>query len=228
MKFQHATLKTCGKSEGTVVVIDVLRAFSTAAYAFSSGVHSISLVSTVDEAFRLQKRYPEALLMGEVMGLPVDGFDYGNSPDPFVTENLLDQKMIQRTSAGTQGVVNSKNASVLLATGLCCASATAQFIRASDPKSVTFVITGSWSDDSGDEDRACADYIESILKGQKIDRSVIVKRVRESSAARKFLNPNKKEFPLSDLEYCTAIDKFNFAMVVERQNDRLRMRSVAQ
>jgi 2-phosphosulfolactate phosphatase len=228
MQFQQVTLETCGDVAGTVVVIDVLRAFSTAAYAFSAGVSGISLVSSVDDAFALKQRFPEALLMGEEKGLPIDGFDYGNSPIPFMTETLSGRQMIQRTSAGTQGVVGSKKAEVLLASSLCCARATVQHIKSIAPKVVTFVITGYRSADHGEEDRACADYIESLLKGERMDQRELAKRVRESAAAGKFLDPNEKEFPLSDLEYSMAIDKFCFAMVVERQGNQLLMRSVPQ
>jgi len=35
---------------GVVVVIDVMRAFTTAAYAFEAGIGEIELVSTVEEA----------------------------------------------------------------------------------------------------------------------------------------------------------------------------------
>jgi 2-phosphosulfolactate phosphatase len=62
---------------GPVVAIDVLRAFSTAAYAFAAGAQTIALVGTVEEAFTLKKQIPDALIMGEVEGLPVKGFDLG-------------------------------------------------------------------------------------------------------------------------------------------------------
>jgi len=223
MQFQQVTLESCEELAGTVVVIDVLRAFSTAAYAFSAGASSIALVGTVDDAFALKRLLPEALLMGEDKGLPIDGFDYGNSPSSFAAHRLIGRQMIQRTSAGTQGVVGSKNAEILLASSLCCASATAQFIKSIAPKAVTFVITGYRSVDGGEEDRACADYIESLLKGKKADQGVIAKRVRESAAAGKFLDP-----PLSDLEYSVAIDKFGFAMLVERKDNQRLMKAVPQ
>ena len=129
MKFQHATLENCEQLSGIVVVIDVLRAFTSAAYAFAAGAESILLVSTVEEAFQLKQDYPAALLIGEQDGLPIDGFDFGNSPVPFVMLDLTGRIIIQRTSAGTQGVVRSKNAQVLLATSFCCANVTAQYIR---------------------------------------------------------------------------------------------------
>jgi len=228
MEFHRATLETCHKVVGTVVVIDVLRAFTTAAYAFAAGASEISLVSTVEQAFTLKQRFPDILLMGEDRGLPIDGFDYGNSPTPFLTENLTGKRIIQRTSAGTQGVVGSINAEILLASSLCCANATAKYIQSCATKVVTFVITGNWSADHGEEDRACADYIEGLLTREKIDQSVIVKRVRESAAARKFLDPNNDDFPLPDLEHALAIDITDFAMVSERAGDELLLKSVAQ
>jgi 2-phosphosulfolactate phosphatase len=50
------TLDTCHDARGVVVVVDVLRAFTTAAYAFAGGAEEIFLVSTVEEAFSLRKR----------------------------------------------------------------------------------------------------------------------------------------------------------------------------
>jgi 2-phosphosulfolactate phosphatase len=227
MKFQQATLETCETLTDTVVVIDVLRAFSTAAYAFAAGVKDIALASTVDEALRLKQRYPEAHLIGEDRGLPIDGFEFGNSPAHFVSQNYNGQRLIQRTSAGTQGVVRSTNAEVLLSTSLCCAQATAAFLIASNPAMVSFVITGAWSDDQGEEDRACADYIEQLIKGEGTDLNEIIQRVISSAAAWKFLDPYERAFPISDLEYCTVIDRFDFAMVVERRNNLLLMRPEA-
>ena len=41
---------------GAVVVVDVIRAFSTAAYAFGAGAAEIFLVDTVEEALVLARR----------------------------------------------------------------------------------------------------------------------------------------------------------------------------
>ena len=42
--------------DGVVVVIDVLRAFTTAAFAFDRGADEILLVSTVEEAFEVREQ----------------------------------------------------------------------------------------------------------------------------------------------------------------------------
>ena len=65
MEIRQVTLENCDQATSTVVVIDVIRAFTTAAYAFAAGARDIVLVSAVAEAFALKKCAPGVLLMGE-------------------------------------------------------------------------------------------------------------------------------------------------------------------
>jgi 2-phosphosulfolactate phosphatase len=44
---------------------------------------------------------------GEVNGLPPEGFDFGNSPTQVMKLDLRGRALVQRTSAGTQGIVRS-------------------------------------------------------------------------------------------------------------------------
>jgi 2-phosphosulfolactate phosphatase len=206
-----------------VVVIDVLRAFSTAAYAFSAQADEIYLVSTIEDAFTLKKAINHSRIMGEVDGLPVKGFDYGNSPAQFDDENLSGIPLIQRTTSGTQGVVLSRNAKSLLTTSFCNAGATAKYIRKMSPGEVSFVITGKRSGGWGDEDQACADYIKSLILEQDVNPEQFLERVRKSTPGRYFLDPDMADYPLRDLEYCLQINKFNFVMRVHRLNEHLRL-----
>lgn len=224
MQFQHFTLKNCESATGLVIVIDVLRAFSTAAYAFAAGVEEIILVSTVEEAFALKEEINQSMIMGEVDGLPVEGFDYGNSPVQFDGRNLSGIPLIQRTTSGTQGVVLSQNAETLLTTSFCNAGATAEYVVGLSPVEVNFVITGKRSGDWGDEDQACADYIQSLILKRNEDPEHFLDRVRKSKPGRYFLNSKMSEYPLRDLEYCLEINKFNFIMEVQRLNEHLRLR----
>jgi 2-phosphosulfolactate phosphatase len=226
VKFERATLETCPAATGIVVVIDVIRAFSTAAYAFASGATKIVLVSSVGEAFEMKKRLPTALVMGEVGGLPVDGFDFGNSPTEILQQPLTGRQLIQRTSAGTQGIVRSVNAGALLASSFCCAKATARYIQSLSGGQVTFVMTGVQPDGLGDEDRACADYLEALLRGNDPDPEPYLRRVRNSDNAQKFYDPHQPAFPLSDLKYCLAANQFDFAMVVTHSDGLLLLQSV--
>ena len=222
MEFKYETLQTCSQATGMVVVIDVIRAFTTAAFAFAAGANSITLVSTVEEAIRLRDQIPNALVMGEVMGLPPEGFDFGNSPVAFLGVDLNNYNLIQRTSAGTQGVVNSSNAETMLASSFCCAQATVDYIKNVSPKSVSFVITGLGPDGRGEEDLACAEYLEALLKDLNPSSDSYLKRVTESMAGQFYLDPENTMFR-KDIECCIDIDRFNFALEISREDDRLVM-----
>ena len=223
MKFQYLMLDECAKATGTVIVIDVLRAFTTAAYAFQRGAESINLVGTVDQALTLKKKIPGSLLIGEVGGLPPHGFDFGNSPTQIIEQNFKGKHLIQRTSSGTQGVVRSVNAGAMLTASFVVARATVRYIMGLYAEQVTFVITGMQNDE---EDLACAEYLEALFRKQNPDPAPFIKRVYESQDAAQHLDPQKPEFPESDLDYCTRVDACNFAMTVSRQKDRLVMRAV--
>jgi 2-phosphosulfolactate phosphatase len=234
VKFHRATLATCAQANGAVVVIDVLRAFTTATYAFAAGASGITLVGTVEEALALRARLPSALVMGEVGGLPPAGFDFGNSPSQFNGQDLTGRRLIQRTSAGIQGIVRSSRADLLLASSFVCARATAEYLRVHNTGEITFVITGVGSrerlDDGpithGDEDAACANYLEALLQSFDPDPQPYLRRVWQSPPAQKFLDPTQHEFRLRDLQLCTTANCFDFALLVQRKDGLLVMQTV--
>ena len=61
MKFQYTNLETCHAASGVVVVIDVIRAFTNAAFAFSRGAQAIYPVSTVEEALQFKAQTQNSL-----------------------------------------------------------------------------------------------------------------------------------------------------------------------
>ncbi|MEM6431596.1 MAG: 2-phosphosulfolactate phosphatase [Deinococcota bacterium] len=220
MNIQRITLNTCQLATDTVVVIDVLRAFTTAAFAFAAGANDITLVSTVAEAFAHKQEHPHVLLMGEEKGLPIDGFDYGNSPTKIAAHNLHGESLVQRTSAGTQGVVRTPKAKRTLVTGLCTISATVTALKQHPIEVLTLVETGGFKRPGDSEDAACADLIEAMMLGQEIDVDTICQRVYNAPTAQRFLDDERPEFPHSDLEHAIRPDKFTFAMEVDRQQGR--------
>ena len=226
MEIEHATLDTCAQATGLVVAIDVIRAFTTACIAFEAGVEEITLVSTVEEAFRARETTPGALLMGEVKGTPPEGFDYGNSPSALADLDLTGKRMIQRTSAGTQGIVGSTSAEILLAASFACAGATIRYIQSLAPQRVTLVQTDSRPGGYGDEDAACAAYIEEMLRGNQPDARPYLDRVYQSKTARIMREVNHPALPVSDLDYCIGLDRADFAMRAEHRNGWHVMRPV--
>jgi len=225
MRIRRATLETCHTATGTVVAIDVIRAFTTAAFAFAAGARDIVLVGEVEEALALRERFPRALLMGEVKGVQPESFDLGNSPSALIGLDLAGRRIIQRTSAGTQGVVRSTQAKALLTSSFVCAGATARYLMKQNPASVTFVITGAGVGTDGDEDAACADYVQALLRGETPGAAPFLQRVRNSTDGR-FFAQMPPRFPMSDLDCCLSVDHFDFAMVVERQDKLLLMRAI--
>ncbi len=228
MEIKQATLETCGAATGAVVVIDVIRAFTTAAHAFDAGAEDIILVSAVQEALALRERVPGVLLMGEDGGWPIEGFDLGNSPAALLGRNLTGQRLIHRTSQGTQGVVRSTQANTLLTASFAVASATVRHLHSLAPTSITLVATGATAPGRGDEDVACADYLTALLQGESPDVEPFLQRVRDAAKSRVTADPSLPlpQLSLADLDCCLAVDRFDFAMQVWRRDGVLVMEVV--
>jgi 2-phosphosulfolactate phosphatase len=201
----------------------------------------VVLTDGVEAAFALRDRFARAgdagvLLMGEVGGEPIEGFDLGNSPAalaaPALVASGLDlagRRLIQRTSAGTQGVVQaSARADLLLPSSLVVGRATARYLRQLAPEQVTFVITGTHGRGplDGDEDAAGADYIEALLTQPEVDPTPYARRVRASFTGRLFGTPEYPHLVAADIDRCVDVDRFEFCLRVEREDDLLVMRPV--
>ena len=134
----------CGaeRASGTVVIIDVFRAFTTAAVALARGAAKIVMVSSVAEALALRSAGVGQLCMGEVQGCAPPGFDLGNSPFAASQAHVNGMTIIQRTSAGTQGVVSARHADQLYSGSLVTANATARAILRHAPQRTTLVAMG--------------------------------------------------------------------------------------
>jgi 2-phosphosulfolactate phosphatase len=210
---------------GVVVVVDVLRAFTTAAYAFAAGASSIWLVATVPEAIDLAEQIPGALTMGEEHGRRPPGFDFSNSPVAVSRADLEGRALVQRTSAGTQGVIAATGAERLFAASLVCASATAAAIRSTRLGAPTYVITGRFPEDlhDGAEDLLAAELIERARDGRPLVGQATVEAVTRTSSAVRILAMDGDDAHPDDVAYATAVDRFDFAMEVERVDGRHRM-----
>jgi hypothetical protein len=68
----HSLLEGTSRAIGTVAVIDVFRAFTTAAVALANGAARIIMVGAVDEALALRNAGIGQVCMGEVRGRAPD------------------------------------------------------------------------------------------------------------------------------------------------------------
>jgi 2-phosphosulfolactate phosphatase len=91
---------------GFVIVIDVLRASTTICYALAAGAKAVIPCLEVDEAQRFAQRHgPGAVLLGgERGGLPIAGFDLGNSPGEYTAERVGGRTIAFTTTNGTKAM----------------------------------------------------------------------------------------------------------------------------
>lgn len=215
-----------GDVTGPVVAIDVIRAFTTAAYAFAAGAREIWLVADVDEALAFKQRHPDALAMGEDHGRQPVGFDFSNSPVAVSRADLSGRVMVQRTSAGTRGVTAARNASRLWCASLVCASATARAVNRSNAGRPTYLITGRWPEggpSSGEDDLATAQLIERARVGAPLDAQATALFVGSSQEASFTLGLGEGHVDPDDIAFATRVDAFDFAMEVTRVAGGLRL-----
>ncbi len=223
MQIQRFHLIDAARARGVVIVIDVIRAFSVAAYAFASGARGLWLVRTVEDALALRQQEPAALLAGEVGGRLIAGFDFNNSPARMAEADVRGRLLIQRTGAGTQGAVGAINATHLLPCALVNARATAAYARrlAETTDGLITLLPTESSDGletSRMEDYICADYVEALLQERPDAPQVLadgIARLRASGRLEVF-EQGYPDFPFEDIAAVLAADRFNFAMHGDR------------
>lgn len=110
------------------VVIDGLRATTTVATLFARGLHTLTVVDTLDAGRALQR--DGVLLFGEQGGLRPEGFDYGNSPVEAANLELAGRSAVLVTSNGTVALCAVARLGITVAGSLANLSAVASFARA--------------------------------------------------------------------------------------------------
>jgi len=203
------------QAEGLAVVIDVLRAFSTACYLSSAGAGPIWSVSTRAAALRLRQRHPSALLMGERGGCRVPGFDLGNSPAQVVAEGPWPgRSVVMTTSNGTRGLTAVTRAATALTGSFVNAGAIVAYIRRRAPAVVTLVCMGSGGRPAI-EDTMCAVYLRSRVMGDDLPFDPIRQLILGRGRLVRFYDPACPDMPLADLDLCLVANRFDFVLQAE-------------
>jgi|CXWL01.1.fsa_nt_gi 2-phosphosulfolactate phosphatase len=209
------------RSRGTTVVIDVFRAFTTAAVALSRGARRIVLTAEPEEALALRSQGVGELCMGEVGGMRPSGFDFGNSPHELSMADVAGKTLIQSTRAGTVGVCAVPAGLPVYATSFVTARATVREILRDQPNEVTLVAMGLRGVTRTDEDELCALYLRNLLQGRSPDPAAVATLVRASGEAGKYGDPAQPHFYAGDLELAVAVDAFDFAVPVTHEGGLL-------
>lgn len=209
-----------------VVVIDVIRAFTTAAVAFERGVTEIACAPSVEVGRDLRRLHPGLLLVGETNGLKPADFDFGNSPFEMSTAQLDSRRLIQATSNGTLGLARCPDPAALLAVSARNVGATARWIGSNHAGIPwTLICTGLTA-----EDWACARYLGDLLNGSAPQRADLVAGIMNGAAehTRAYAQlPASERVDLSrDLRFCCEVDRSEFAMVGEVRKDHVVLTTV--
>ncbi len=212
---RHSGLDGARAALGTAVIIDVFRAFTTAAFCVAAGAREVILVGDHEQALALKAADPALFLTGEIGGRPIPGFDVGNSPSKIVDLDLSGRRVVQRTSAGTQGVVAAAAATEVVLGSLVIAGATVRYVRGHD--AVSLVAMGIPGGDHHDEDEICAAYLEQLL----LDAAPAAPTIALAAAEQW-----PDWFPRRDAELALEVDRFDFALPVVREHGLLVARPV--
>ncbi|MFJ3906463.1 2-phosphosulfolactate phosphatase [Streptomyces sp. NPDC090025] len=226
-----------GESPSVAVVVDVMRAFTVAAWAFGRGAERIVLAESLDEVLALKARHPDWVALKDGPSAP--GFDTVNSPGLVRSLDLAGRTVVQKTTAGTVGALAVKDAPLVLCASFAVAEATARVVRnhraeaagqgsqVGAARQVTFVVTGE--DGRADEDLACAQYIAGrAARGGAGDPAAeaapFLDRAAASRAARELAEGVREGVHPDDVALCVELDRFPFAMAAAVEDTLLVLR----
>ena len=201
-----------GKARGLAVVIDVFRAFTTAAYVMANGAERIIPVGTVEEAFEMKRSDQGVVLMGERGGKQVKDFDYGNSPHEIRDVDFTGLTVVQTTSAGTRGLMLAGNADEILPGSFVMADAIVEYIRERSPRVVSLVAMGWGGAEKAPEDELLSEYIEMRLNGEEPEFEAMRDEIRRHPQGAKFFDKTQETCVEGDFHAAMDINRFSFCL----------------
>lgn len=198
---------------GTVVIIDVFRAFTTAAVALGNGAEKIVMVDDLDEARRLRAEGIGSRCLGERHGIAPEGFDFGNSPHEIRDTRFDGETLIHTTTNGTRGIHAAANAQRVYAGAFVTAKATAQAIVAGPAGPVSLIAMGDGGHRRTDEDEICALYLRALLCGRQPDREAMQSLILSQADLK-----DTRDLSPEDVTACLSADTVPFAIRVQQEN----------
>lgn len=217
-------------ARGVAVVVDVFRAFTCTPLLFSLGIERSILVAEAAEALALKSRDPNLILIGEIGGSPIEGFDLGNSPSQILKQEpgfFQGRTIVQRTSAGVQGALAAIRAAeeVLLGSYLV-AGATAQYLRAKAPEQVSIIAMGVQLKAKAPEDEWCARYLAHRLGAGDYDHNQALRDIIFQETTQKFLRGDQPHYPPEDPILCLQRDIYDFVLQAVEKDGLVSVRKI--
>ena len=156
-----------GSMAAAAVVIDVLRATSTMAWALHNGAEAVQAFANLDELNAAAAAWPQQLCLraGERGGSRLEGFDLGNSPLAVTAEIVAGKRIFVSTTNGTRALDRVQTAPLLVTAALVNRSAVAKRLLQQAPETV-WVVGSGWEGDYSLEDSLAAGALAAALLGQ--------------------------------------------------------------
>ncbi len=208
-------------SDRTVVVVDILRATSCMVTAFAHGVGSITPFADLSECKDMKSK--GYITSGERDGKKVPGFDMGNSPFEYMSENIAGKKIAFTTTNGTQAIEKAKGAKKIVIGSFLNLSSVVKYLLFGN--SSILVVCAGWKGKVNLEDTLFAGAIVEKMKNQlepdcdaplaaqhlyNQAKGDMVKFLSNSSHVKRLhrLNINK------DIEFCLTPDQYSIVPVL--------------
>ncbi len=228
--YRKSLLSGAADCSNTAVIVDVFRAFTCSSILLHYEVERLILEQNPEKALALKKN-SGYLALGEIGGVMVPGFDFGNSPSEIAEagrEFFRGKKIVQRTSAGVRGIFSAvENCRTVYAAAFTTAKALAGLLKKENPSQVHLVAMGHAGEIPTPEDEHCAAYIHSLLDpGSTYDHAGALAQILSHESAQKFLRGDKPHFPPTDVTWCLQRDIFPFAMKIFAGPEGIELRGV--
>ena len=234
---------------GTVVLIDVLRASTTIVHALEAGASEVIPCLEVEDAFAMAARMRdvEVVLGGERQGLPIEGFDLGNSPAEYTPDRVGGRKVIFTTTNGTRAMSRCRAADRVLIGAFVNASAVCR--RLVGARRIHLLCAGTQGR-SGRDDTLLAGLLAErlqrqagvayqlnrqaltaretwgssfappvVLGDEPLDPRLLAEQLRKSAGARRLTAAGQEE----DILAAAQIDRFGSVPELDPQTFRIRL-----
>jgi 2-phosphosulfolactate phosphatase len=224
----------------TCVVIDVLRATTTIAYALAAGVETVIPCLEVEEARSVAVRLPAPLLGGERGGVRIEGFDLANSPAECTSQRVAGRYLVFTTTNGTKAMQRAKCAKRVLLAAFVNLSAVVDALRGEQTIHVLCAGTqnqitredvllagaivgglsgiASWElNDSARIAQAAWRELASHADRQRRLSEVLATKLRDTQGGRNLIRLGLE----ADLRDCADVDRFGFVPELDLVNWRI-------
>lgn len=156
----------CADKKSIVVIVDVLRATSTMCIAFENGVERIIPVSKIEEALEYKNSGKDFIIAAERNGKAVKGFDFGNSPQSYVNNDVKGRTVVITTTNGTRAINIAKKGHEVVVGSFLNLQAIAEWLISRDKDVIIFC--AGWKDKFNLEDTLFAGALCELLVESKL------------------------------------------------------------